>query len=395
MPAARSSESVSPTSRMPWVTIDTEALKANWRTLDALSGRARTGAAVKADGYGLGATRVAKALFEAGCRDFFVAWVEEGVSLREGLNAAGYGDARIYVLQGVYLADVPACLAARLIPVLSNLAEIANWCEGLERADARAAAALQFETGMNRLGIDAGELSIVKAAIAGGTLDVRLIMSHLASADEGTVQRKAQHAEFLALTEAFPGIERSLSNSAGSFLGPDFAFDLVRPGIALYGGRAGEPSDGQLKPVATLTAAVLQVRTAKAGEAAGYGAAAKLSRDTRIATVGLGYADGYLRAASGAGVPLRETRPGAMAFVAGHHVPVLGRVSMDLTLLDVTEVPADLVEPGVRAEFFGPNVAIDDVADAAGTIAYELLTGLGRRVARMAVKDLDYFNRLE
>ena len=372
---------------MPRVEIDTEALKANWRTLDALNGMARTGAAVKADGYGLGAVPVAKALFEAGCRDFFVAWVEEGVALRAGLDAAGLGEARIFVLQGVWLDDVAACLDARLVPVLSNLAEIAAWCEGLERADRRAPAALQLETGMNRLGLDAKDLPVVQAAMVGGALDVCLVMSHLASADEGIRQREAQRAEFLAATTAFPGVERSLANSAGSFLGPDYAFDLIRPGIALYGGRAGAPSDGKLKPVATLTAAILQVRTAKAGEAAGYGAAAKLARDTRIATVGLGYADGYPRAASGAGVPLRETRPGAMAFVAGHHVPVLGRVSMDLTLLDVTDVPADLVEPGARAEFFGANVAIDAVADAAGTIAYELLTGLGRRIFRTELRD--------
>lgn len=368
---------------MPRVTIDTEALKANWRTLDVLNGKARTGAAVKADGYGLGAARVAEALFDAGCRDFFVAWMEEGVSLRTALDGAGRRDARIYVLQGLALADVPACLEARLIPVLSNLAEVAAWGEGLERAGRSAPAALQFETGMNRLGLDAAEIPIVKAARAGGVLDIRLLMSHLASADEGTEQREAQRRQFLSICEHFPGVDRSLANSAGSFLGEGYAFDLTRPGIALYGGRAGAPSDGRLKPVATLTAAILQVRTAKAGEAAGYGAAAKLARDTRIATVGLGYADGYPRAASGAGVPLRETRPGAMAFVAGHHVPVLGRVSMDLTLLDVTDAPADLVEPGTRAEFFGANVSIDAVADAAGTIAYELLTGLGRRVERV------------
>ena len=367
---------------MPRVTIDTEALKANWRTLDALNGRARTGAAVKADGYGLGAARVTEALFDAGCRDFFVAWVEEGVSLRAALDRADRRDARIYVLQGLALVDAPAFIEARLIPVLSNLAEIAAWGEGLERAGRSAPAALQFETGMNRLGLDAAEIPIVKAAQAGGALDIRLLMSHLASADEGTEQREAQRRQFLAICEHFPGVERSLANSAGSFLGADYAFDLTRPGIALYGGRAGAPSDGRLKPVATLTAAILQVRTAKAGEAAGYGAAAKLIRDTRIATVGLGYADGYPRAASGAGVPLREMRPGAMAFVAGHHVPVLGRVSMDLTLLDVTDVPGNLVEPGTRAEFFGPNVSIDAVADAAGTIAYELLTGLGKRVKR-------------
>ncbi|MBO0905799.1 alanine racemase [Jiella sonneratiae] len=372
-------------SRMPRVAIDLAALKANWRLVASLNAAGRTGAAVKADGYGLGAVRVAEALHEAGCRDFFVAWLEEGVELRAGLDAAGATNARIHVLQGLELAEVPAFVAARLIPVLSNLADVAAWCEGLERAGAQAPAALQFETGMNRLGLELAEIPIVEAAVAGGALDLRLIMSHLASADEDRRQTAAQLREFSAVCAHFPGVERSLANSCGAFLGPDYAFDLTRPGIALYGGRAGPASLGRLQPVATLTAAILQIRTARAGEAAGYGAAAKLARDTRIATVGLGYADGYLRAASGAGVPLRETRPGATAFVAGHRVPVLGRVSMDLTLLDVTDVPADLLEPGTRAEFFGPNVAIDDVADAAGTIAYELLTGLGRRVERVFV----------
>ncbi|MBO0661195.1 alanine racemase [Jiella sp. MQZ9-1] len=379
---AETSEVVAQT-RMPRVEIDLDALKANWRTLDALNGRGRTGAAVKADGYGLGAARVSAALYDAGCRDFFVAWVEEGVALRRALAAGDRNDARIYVLQGLEIGAVPACLATRLVPVLSSLADVAAWGEGVERAGRRAPAALQFETGMNRLGLDAAALPIVKAAEAGGTLDVALVMTHLASADEENGQSAEQRALFLRFAAEFPQAERSLANSAGCFLGPGYGCDLTRPGIALYGGWAGALSHGRLRPVATLTAAVLQVRTVKAGEAAGYGAAAELSRDTRIATVGLGYADGYLRAASGAGVPLREGRPGATAFIAGQHVPVLGRVSMDLTLLDVTDVPADLVEPGTRAEFFGPNVPIDDVADAAGTIAYELLTGLGPRVRRV------------
>ena len=304
----------------------------------------------------------------------FTAWAAEGAELRLALDQAGIGEARIYVLQGVDLSVVELCLEARLTPVLSTLAQIAAWGEGLERADRRAPAALQFETGMNRLGL-------VEAAMQ-GALHVSMVMSHLASADEDPDQSEHQRARFAALADRFPAAERSLANSAACFLGEGFTLDLTRPGIALYGGRAGPQSDGHLKPVATLSAAVLQIREAKAGERAGYGGSARLERPTRIATVGLGYADGYLRALSGAGIPMRGLAPGPHALLAGHRVPILGRISMDLTLLDVTDLPEDAVQPGDRAEFFGPNVALDEVAAAAGTIGYELLTGLGSRVNR-------------
>ncbi|MCK5930728.1 MAG: alanine racemase [Fulvimarina manganoxydans] len=368
-------------SLLPRVTIDREALQANWRTLAQLNRTGRTGAAVKADGYGLGAVPVALALAEAGCRDFFTAWAEEGAELRLALDGAGIGEARIYVLQGVDLAVVPLCLEARLTPVLSTLAQIAAWGEGLERACRRAPAALQFETGMNRLGLDESALPIIEAAMH-GALDVSMVMSHLASADEDRDQTDRQRARFASIAARFPGAERSLANSAASFLGEGFTLDLTRPGIALYGGRAGPQSDGHLAPVATLSAAVLQIREAKAGDRAGYGGSAHLDRPTRIATVGLGYADGYLRGLSGAGVQMRDAAPGPHAFVAGHRVPILGRISMDLTLLDVTDLPEDAIQPGDRAEFFGPNIALDEVAAAAGTIGYELLTGLGQRVRR-------------
>ncbi|WP_370638389.1 alanine racemase [Aurantimonas sp. VKM B-3413] len=372
---------------MPSVTIDSAALRANWRTLAKRNPAARTGTAVKADGYGLGAAGVSTSLHEAGCRDFFVAWAEEGAAVRKALEAAGQGDARIYVLQGLEPGTVPMHLAEGLIPVLSTPDDIAVWREGLSVAQAEAPAALQLETGMNRLGLAEEDAEAGAELVRERELDLCLVMSHLASADEPSNQSARQLARFRELSALFPGVPRSLANSAGCFLGPDYTFDLTRPGIALYGGSAGPASEGLIRPVATLSAAVLQIRTAKAGEAAGYGAAARLTRNTRIATVGLGYADGYPRAASGAGVPLREGRPGAEAFVAGHRVPVLGRVSMDLTLLDVTDVPEDAVVPGTRAEFFGPNIAIDDVAKAAGTIAYELLTGLGPRVLRLSAEE--------
>jgi len=372
---------------MPVVEIDRAALAANWTLLAARNPGARTGAAVKANGYGLGGPETARTLYAAGCRDFFVAWAEEGRIVRAALDQLARSHdvtapPRIFVLQGIEPASVLLHLGAGLIPVLSTPGDIAVWRDGLKLAGRRAPAAIQLETGMNRLGLDRADAKTAASLAASGELDLALVMSHLASADEPTDQSARQHARFLELAALFPGIPRSLANSAAVFLGSEFAFDLTRPGIALYGGEAGPASHGILRPVARLTAAILQIRTARAGEAAGYGAAAPLARDTRIATVGLGYADGYHRAASGAGVAVRDVRPGPQAVVAGRRVPVLGRVSMDLTLLDITDVPDGLVAPGDRAEFFGPNLSIDTVASAAGTIAYELLTGLGPRVER-------------
>jgi alanine racemase len=373
-------------SRMPVLEIDRAALVANWRTLAAQQPGARTGAAIKADGYGLGAAPVALALYAAGCRDFFVAWPSEGVAVREALSQAGAGVPgeipRIFVLQGHEPATVILHLRHDLVPVLSTPDDIAVWRQGTAAAGVQAPAALQLETGMNRLGLDPADTRTAADLAASGDLPLCLVMSHLASADEATAQSAGQLQRFLALSALFPGVPRSLANSAGVFLGPEYGLDLTRPGIGLYGGRAGERSAGVLQPVARLTAAILQIRSARAGEAAGYGAAARLTRDTRIATVGLGYADGYPRAASGAGVPLRAQSCGADAMVAGRRVPVLGRVSMDLTLLDVTAVPPAEIAPGDRVEFFGPGIAIDDLAVAAGTIPYEILTGVGPRVAR-------------
>ncbi|KAB0680655.1 alanine racemase [Aureimonas leprariae] len=361
--------------RMPRVSIDAAALAGNWRKLAALSPAGRTGAAVKADGYGLGAARVASTLFDAGCRDFFVAWATEGIALHESL---GDRPARIFVLQGLDTSNVSDIRDAGLVPVLSTPEDVALWLE----AGGGMPAALQFETGMNRLGLDAADAMRAAELTATGALKLKLVMSHLASADEAGGQAEQQLGIFDLLANLFPGVPRSLANSAAMLRGAPFRLDLNRPGIALYGG--GDP-DGRfgLAPVASLTAAVLQVRTADRGEAAGYGAAARLRRDTRIATVGIGYADGLMRMASGAGVPAPANRPPPAAFIAGRAVPILGRISMDLTLLDVTDLPDGAVKPGDRAEFFGPNVSIDRVALGAGTIPYELLTGLGARVARV------------
>ncbi|BDA84029.1 alanine racemase [Aureimonas sp. SA4125] len=360
--------------RLPRVEIDRAALAGNWQRLAAHTPGARTGAAVKADGYGLGAAEVARTLHDAGCRDFFVAWAEEGAVLRETL---GGPDTRIMVLQGLDSSAAALCRETRLSPVLSTPDDIAVWREA---GAAPAPAFIQLETGMNRLGLGETDARAAATLAASGALSVTCVMSHLASADEASEQSREQRTVFERVAGLFPGVPRSLANSAGILLGPEFHYDLTRPGIALYGGTC-EALEG-LRPVATLTAAILQIRMARCGEAAGYGAAAPLARDTRIATVGLGYADGFLRAGSGAGVAIWPGRSVPTAFLGGRAVPILGRISMDLILLDITDLPADAVRPGDRAEFYGKNVPIEQVAAAAGTIPYELLTGLGPRVAR-------------
>lgn len=367
-----------PIGRLPVALIDSFALKANWRSMAMQAGRARTGAAVKADGYGLGATMVAKALFAAGCRDFFVAWAEEGVELRTALTGK---NCRIFVLQGLDEHASALCRLHLLIPVLSTTDDIAVW-RATARSGLPGVSALQFDTGMNRLGLNADEARAAARLARDGSLDLALVMSHLASSDTPeSDQNKEQLARFRQMCALFPHVAQSFANSGGILMGADYHFDLTRPGISLYGGAVSLAPAGTIRPVAALYGHVIQVHTAEAGEAAGYGGAARLTRATRIATVGLGYADGYPRSAGGLGGKRHSDRP-ADVIVAGHRCPILGRVSMDSTLVDVTDIAADDARPGTAVEFFGPNMPIDEVASVSGTIAYEILTSLGPRVTR-------------
>lgn len=366
---------------MPRVDLDRAALADNWRLLAGLAPGARTGAAVKADGYGLGAEEVSRVLYKAGCRDFFVAWASEGAALRRTLTEL---DARIVVLQGLDRHGAALCREAGLVPVLSTLSDIALWLDA-GGVDQPLPAFLQLETGMNRLGLGSVDAAAAAALVKSRRLKIDCVMSHLASADETSDQSAKQRSAFNRLAALFPGIPRSLANSAAIRLGSDFHYELTRPGIALYGG--GDPGGHVgLKPVATLSAAVLQVRLVAHGETAGYGGAAKLGRNTLIATVGLGYADGLPRTASNGtasgGTTFVDGRQQPSAAIGGQLVPILGRISMDMTLLDVTDF-SGRIEPGDRAEFFGSNLLIDRAAASAGTIAYEMLTGIGPRVERV------------
>lgn len=332
--------------------LDGAALVENWRTLARLSGRAACGAAVKADGYGLGANAVVTRLADAGCRDFFVATWAEAVALNRP-------DLSISVLHGVRDADMPLMHQIAARPVLSTPAQIQRW-----RAAGAGDCHVMVDTGMNRLGIAPED-------VAAGLLDglkVDVLMSHLASAEEQDAPINAQQRAALALIAERSGARRvSIANSAGIALGSDFAFDLTRPGVALYGAVPSQGLAGLIHPVVTIEAEVLQRRRVPAGGRVGYNLTWTAQRDSDVAIVNLGYADGYRRAFSNCGT----------AYVGAVAIPVIGRVSMDLTALDVTGV--DLGEGDWVA--FDPDLPRASVASDVSQ--YELLTGLGRRFDRV------------
>jgi alanine racemase len=370
------------------LTIDISALAANYRLLRKLSGSARAAGVVKANAYGLGIETVAPALIAAGCVDFFVALPEEGIALRELAP-----DARIFVLAGLFEAEAaPFYAQAGLVPVLNTERDIAIWEAHCGIEGGALPCAIHVDTGMNRLGLTPEHaLAYARENALTRALEPVLLMTHLACADEPMHPLNRRQVEtFRRVRQAFGGVEASMANSAGIFLGDIAHFDLTRPGIALYGGQPVAGAAKPVRPVVTAEARIVQVRHARVGESASYGAAA-LKRDTTIAVTAVGYADGYHRSGSGAGVPLRSAVPaGAHGFVAGRRVPVLGRVTMDLTLFDVTDCGPDAVQPGDHIELFGPNIPIDEAAHAAGTIAYELLTSLGHRWQRRVTGTVEH-----
>jgi len=320
---------------------------------------------VKANGYGLGAVPIGRALARAGCRHFFVALLAEGLALREAV-----GDApMIAVLNGF---PPGADGAAALTPVLNGLPDVAAWSAAARGDGVTRAAILQVDTGMARLGLDGREQALLAddpSLLAG--LSLRYVMTHLACADTPEHALNATQAgRFAAACAMLPPAPRSLANSSGMFLGPDFMSDLARPGCALYGVNPTPAHPNPMRQAVRLTVPVLQLRDIGEGESVGYGAAWVAERDSRIATIAAGYADGYFRSLSGQGFGLFDGKP----------VPLVGRVSMDLITLDVTDFPA--LEVGDRIELLGPGCTPDDLAARAGTIGYEVLTSLGSRYMR-------------
>lgn len=366
--------------------IDLDALVANWRRLGSLAPNAECAAVVKADGYGLGAAEVGQALQAAGCRRFFVAHSEEALALRRALSPNTTGaKTTIHILHGPTAGGEADLAAAALTPVLSTPGQIAAWSALAKRLGRRLPAALHIDTGMNRLGLTDAEADAVAADPARlDGIDLAFVMTHLACADEPDHPLNRQQAErFAAWRQRFPNLKGSLANSAGIFLGPDFHHDILRPGIALYGANPLDPAAGprraasRMAEVVHLQGKILQVRSVDRGMTVGYGAGYIVEKPTQIATVAVGYADGFSRALSGRGSAIIKGRQGDV------RVPIAGRVSMDLITLDVSALAAEDCRPGTAVSLLGGGIDLDEQAAAAGTIGYELLTQLGKRYRRI------------
>jgi alanine racemase len=358
------------------MTVDLAAIRRNWTALDKVSQGALTGAVVKADAYGTGIAQASRALFQAGARFFFSATPDEAISVRAALPE----DAYIFVLDGLFPGAAPLYVGERLMPILSSIPMLEEWLQACLSRNEAFPAALHFDTGINRLGFRLNEASIVKRMIDQVGYKPQMIMSHLACADQPSHEKnRTQLALFSSVLAQFPGIPASLANSAGLMTAREMHFQMVRPGIALYGGRAVAGRRNPMTRVVSLEAPILQIKDVKTGESIGYGAAYTLSRDSRIAVVGIGYADGFFRAQSAT-----NNRPGGKVAIAGHYAPVVGRVSMDMIQVDITDL-GEPPMPGDMVELLGPNISVDDQADVAGTIGYEVLTSLKGRYSRSYV----------
>ncbi len=355
------------------------AVRRNYATLRSLAKGAETAAVVKANAYGLGADQCAAALAKEGCRTFFVATFAEAEALRTITP-----DATIYVLSGLFPGSCALYDELRIRPVLGSLEEVTEWAAYCQRRGRNLPAAIHLDTGMARLGLKAHEaLDLAQNRDALAAFEPTLVMTHLACGDDAaSPMNEAQRARFAELSAAFARVPRSLANSAGVFLGPRFHFDVTRPGISLYGGNAQFNAENPIEPVAWLYGRIAQVHWGEAGQTVGYGATHTLKRRTRIATAAIGYADGFFRAFSAS-----DARDGPPAYIGGHRLPLLGRVSMDLITYDATDVPDSLVHRGGWVEVLGARVTVDDLASFGGTIGYEVLTSLSHRYCRIYADD--------
>ncbi len=353
------------------LTVRLGAIASNFRNVQRMSGPAAVAGVVKADAYGMGMMPVARRLAETGCDTFFVARLEEGVALRPIVP-----DARIFVLDGAPPDAVPALITHRLTPVLNSIAEIASWSAAARSTRAILDAAVHIDTGMNRLGLSAGELGVLAAEASKRLEGLRAVlwMSHLACADDPDARmNRIQLDRFQTALAMLPPAPASLASSGGVMLGKDYAFDMVRPGLGLYGGNPQPARPNPFAVVAILHGRILQLRQVDKDDSVGYGATFRATRPTVLAVAGLGYTDGLMRVLAGRGA-------GA---IGGVRVPFAGRVSMDLVTLDVTDVPEGKRRVGAEIEFFGGTITLDEIASAANTASYEILTSMARRVPRV------------
>lgn len=353
------------------LTIDLSAIVSNYDLLRDMTGASECAAVVKADAYGLGAVEVASALYGAGCGSFFVAHVDEGLSLRESLPA----DARIFVLNGMPAGTEGDFDSSGLIPVLNSLREIAAWRAYAQDVGRRLPAALQVDSGMSRLGLQPRDVEALAADPEMlGQFELKLVMSHLACADEfAHPANESQRKEFDRLRSMLPAAPASLANSSGIFLGSAYHYDLCRPGAALYGINPTPHTANPMRQVVRLSARIIQLRDVLEQSGIGYGHSLLARKSMRLATISVGYADGWRRNAATA------------AYLNGARLPFAGRVSMDSIILDATDCPKDALHEGDWIDLICDKQTVDQIAAASGTIGYEILTGLGQRFHRRYV----------
>ena len=355
------------------LTIDLGRCQENYHTLDKMSGEAICAAVVKSDGYGLGLDQIGMALLQAGCRHFFVAHDFEGIALRSVVN-----EAAIYVLNGPVTTQLTHFAEHKLIPVVNSIEQLNHWM-GFCQGDEVLPLALHVDTGMNRLGLSQAECAqICCDDHLLERLRCVLLMSHLVGADRPDhPMNHIQLTRFQEIIERLPpalaDVPKSLANSAGIMLGRDFCFDLVRPGIALYGANPQPMTPNLMKRVVGVEAKIIQIRHIQAGETVSYGAQFKANMPMRLATIGVGYGDGYFYGATGK----------AMVSINGKKCSIIGRITMDLMMVDVTDMDIGI---GDRVELIGDVITVDEVAKASGTIGYEVLTNLGGRYKRRYIK---------
>jgi len=374
-------EPSAPASATGVITVDLPQIRANWRALAQRVAPAGCAAVVKADAYGLGAARVIPALYQAGCRSFFVATIEEA------RKARGYAPgATIYVLDGILPGSAGDIAAIGARPVMTGVEEARSWAAIAIDDTTAPPAALHVDTGLHRLGMGEAELDLLLAdGVLTGRLDIALLMSHLACADEAHhPMNRAQLEAFRRLRTKVPKARASLAASDGLMLGRDYHFDLVRPGYALYGGQASPNRTTPVGPVVRVSVRILQVHEVPAGGAIGYSATYRASSPRRIATIAAGYADGIFRHASAA-----NGETGGCVSIRGQLAPIVGRVSMDLVTVDVTGIDGPPLARGEFVDLIAPDLPLERVGSGAGSIGYEVLTRLGTRFHRNYVDDGD------
>src|ERR1700675_1108245 len=356
------------------LTVDLDAIVANWRKLEKTAVPAECAAVIKADAYGCGVEPVARALASAGCKTFFVATLDEARAARTALPSAA-----LYVLDGFFQNSGDAFAKIDARPVIGDLNELAEWDVFCRRSGWAGGAAIHIDTGMNRLGLTFAEAQGIIPRITAGDHGITLVMSHLACAEilHHPLNAK-QLATFREIASLFSGVPASLSNSSSVFLGAPFQFDMVRPGAALYGVNPTPEADNPMQPVVELKARIAQIRNIERGESVGYGGTWTARRPTRLAIVSAGYADGYFRAGGS-----NDGTRGADVMVAGKRCPVAGRISMDLMAVDITDLEKNAVRRGQLVTLLGDGITVDELAHHLGTIGYEVLTSLGPRYARV------------